>query len=148
MKTQAKKLDYTCSLVAPIAAKEAFEKIAEVTAWWAQDFSGKAEQLHDRFKVQFGETFVDFEISEVIPNQKVVWEVKDCCLDWQNHKTEWNGTRIIWEAEEKEGKTLVQMTHKGLVPGAECYAACREGWDDHLQNSLADTFAGEKGWPM
>ena len=64
------------------------KKISKVNGWWAKNFTGKAEALNDKFSVHFGETFVDFHVSELIPDKKVVWKVTDCNLHWINKK-EW-----------------------------------------------------------
>ena len=55
--------------------EEAMHKISKVNLWWARHFSGHAEKLNDKFTVRFGETFVDFQISEWVPDKKVVWKV-------------------------------------------------------------------------
>jgi len=64
------------------SAPEAMKKISQVNLWWAKNFSGRAEKLNDKFTVRFGDTFVDFVISELVPNKKVVWKVSDCNLHW------------------------------------------------------------------
>ena len=71
MKTQ----DYTCSIQSSVSAKEAYDKIARVSEWWAKDFKGSARNLGDTFTVRFGETFVDFKISEAVPDSRIVWQV-------------------------------------------------------------------------
>jgi hypothetical protein len=42
-----------------------------------------------------GRTFVDFEITELIPNKKVVWKVTDCHLPWLKNKKKWNNTEVV-----------------------------------------------------
>ena len=66
--------------------EEAMKKINQVNKWWAKNFNGKAEKLNDKFTVDFGKTFVDFQISELVPNKKVVWKVTDCNLHWINNQ--------------------------------------------------------------
>jgi hypothetical protein len=62
------------------SAEEAMKKIAQVNLWWAKNFKGMAEKPGDTFTVRFGETFVDFQISELVPNKKVVWKVAAICI--------------------------------------------------------------------
>jgi hypothetical protein len=82
---------------------------------------GKSEKLNDKFMVDFGEIFVDFQISELMPNKKVVWKVTDCNLHWLNNQKEWNGTEVAFEISEKNKQTKIDFTHIGLVPDFECY---------------------------
>ena len=79
--------NYHSSITANISPKEAFDNIARVDAWWAKNFHGKASATGDTFNVRFGDTTVDFEISEAIPGKKVVWKVTDCHLPWLTDKT-------------------------------------------------------------
>ena len=118
------------------SAEEAMKKIGRVNGWWAKNFNGKAEKLNDKFSVHFGKTFVDFKISELVPNKKVVWKVTDCNLHWIKNKKEWNGTEVVFEISEKKKGTQIDFTHIGLVPGVECYEDCEVGWDGHITNSL------------
>lgn len=129
------------------SAEEALYKINQVYKWWAKNFSGKAEKLNDKFTVDFGKTFVDFQITELIPNKKVVWKVTDCNLHWINNKKEWNGTEVIFEISEKKNGTQIDFTHVGLVPGVECYEDCEVGWKGHVTNSLVKFINEGKGMP-
>lgn len=129
------------------SAAETIKKISQVNKWWAKNFKGKAEKLNDTFKVQFGETFVEFKVSELVPNKKVVWKVTDCNLHWINNKKEWNNTEVVFEISEKENDTQINFTHIGLVPGVECYSDCEVGWNGHLKNSLVKFINEGKGMP-
>lgn len=131
-----------------VPAAEAMKKIGEVHSWWAKDFDGKAEMLNDKFSVHFGKTFVDFKISELLPDKKVVWQVMDCNLDWINNKKEWNGTEVVFELSGKNRSTQIDFTHVGLFPGVECYEDCEVGWDKHFTNSLEKFINEGKGMPQ
>ena len=91
--------------------QEAMKKISQVNGWWAKNFTGKAEKLNDKFSVHFDETFVDFKISELVPNKKVVWKVTDCNLHWIKAKKEWKGTEVVFEISER--KMPARMTSDG-----------------------------------
>jgi hypothetical protein len=147
MNTETLVKDYHCSFTADVPAKEAFEKIARVGDWWAVDFKGSAKKTGDVFTVIFGETFVDFKISEAIPDKKIVWQVTDCNLHWIDNKKEWNGTEVVWEVSSDNGLTRVDMTHVGLVPGVECYEMCEPGWTHHIKDSLLKLITTGKGLP-
>lgn len=144
MKTK-KDFNYCITVNAP--AKEAMERISQVNLWWAKDFKGKAAKLNDIFSVYFGDTFVDFKISECIPNKKITWLVTDCNLHWIKDKKEWKNTEAIWTLTEKDGKTEIDFVHKGLTPESECYESCKPGWTHHIKDSLLKLINEGKGFP-
>lgn len=140
--------DFTCSITAPVTADEAMSAISHVELWWTKNFKGSAKNLNDVFTVTFGETFVDFRIAELIPDAKVVWAVTDCNLHWQNNKTEWNGTKVIYELSSAGGETTINFTHQGLQPQVECYANCSKGWTEHITESLLKLLTEGVGEPI
>jgi hypothetical protein len=119
-----------------VPQREVISKINRVDKWWAKDFSGKAEKLNDKFTIRFGSTFVDFEISELVSNKKVVWKVTNCFLPWLKNKTEWNNTVVVYEVSSANGSTKINFTHVGLVPNLECYEQCENGWTRFVTVSL------------
>jgi hypothetical protein len=142
-----KKQDFSASISVKSTPKEAFEKIALVNDWWAKDFTGKAEKLNDLFTVRFGDTFVDFKITEVIPDTKIVWYVKDSYLPFLKDKKEWNNTKVVFEVSVKNNQTQIDFTHIGLVPEIECYATCEKGWTRFATVSLPKLINEGKGLP-
>jgi Activator of Hsp90 ATPase homolog 1-like protein len=143
-----KNKSFTTTILVNSSAKDSLKKINEVEKWWAKKVKGKSEKLHDKFKVDFGTTWVDFEISELIPNKKVVWKVVDCNLEWIDNKKEWNGTDVVFEISEKKNQTQIDFTHVGLIPSCECYEDCETGWTGHICNSLVQFINEGKGMPM
>ncbi|HTH57441.1 MAG TPA: SRPBCC domain-containing protein [Cyclobacteriaceae bacterium] len=127
--------------------EEAMRSISQVNKWWAKKVKGRAEKQNDKFTVDFGETFVDFQISELVPNKKVVWDVIDCNLHWITNKKEWNGTKVVFEITPERNHAKIDFTHVGLVPGAECYSDCEVGWNGHLTDSLVSLINNGKGKP-
>jgi hypothetical protein len=150
MKKQTETLteqDFSYNITVNAPAKEAMKKISQVNLWWAKNFKGKAEKLNDEFSVHFGDTFVNFKISEVIADKKIVWLVTDCNLHWIKDKKEWTNTEVIWTLTEKSGKTQIDFVHKGLTPESECYESCKPGWTGHLKGSLQKLIDEGKGSP-
>ncbi len=129
------------------SSEEAMKKISQVNGWWAKNFSGSAEKLNDKFTVNFGETFADFEITELVPNKKVVWNVTDCNLHWIKAKKEWNNTEVVFEISSENNETKINFTHVGLVRGVECYDDCEVGWNGHFTKSLLKFINEGKGMP-
>ena len=142
-----KQQDFSYSLKVKAPAKETMKKIGQVNLWWAKDFKGKAAKLNDEFSVYFGDTFVDFKISEVVPDKKIVWLVTDCNLGWIKDKKEWKSNEVIWSVTEKDGKTQIDFVHKGMTPESECYESCKPGWTHHIKDSLVKLIEEGKGFP-
>ncbi len=144
MKTQQ---DFSYDLTVKVSAKEAMKKISQVGLWWAKDFKGNASKLKDEFSVYFGDTYVNFRISEVVPDKKIIWLVTDCNLHWIKDKKEWKNTEVIWTLAEKGGKTQIHFVHMSLTPESECYESCEAGWTHHLKDSLLKLINNGKGFP-
>ena len=139
--------DFSYQLTVKASSKDALKKINQVNAWWAKDVTGEAEKLNDEFSVHFGDTYVNFRISEYIPEKKVTWLVTDCNLGWINNKKEWKNTEVIWMLTEKNGKTQIDFVHKGMTPESECYESCKPGWTHHIKDSLLKLIEEGKGFP-
>jgi len=82
---------------------------------------------------------------EVLQDKKVVWLVTESQLNFISDKSEWNGTRITFDIEDKGTKTQLRFTHEGLLPGIECYDACSNGWTRLVQESLFNLITTGKG---
>ncbi len=141
------KKDFHTTIIVNTSPEETIEKISRVNLWWAKNFRGSAEKLNDAFNVRFGETYVDFLISELVPNKKVVWKVIDCNLHWIKAKKEWVGTEVVFEVSSEKNGTKIDFTHIGLVPGVECYNDCEVGWKGHITGSLVNFINVGKGQP-
>src|SRR5665213_1485281 len=141
------KKDFHRIITVNASPAEAMKKISQVNLWWAKNFFGSAEKLNDKFTVRFGETFVDFEISELVTNTKVVWKVTDCNLNWLNDKKEWCDTEVVYELHPENSSTKIDFTHVGLLPGMECYEDCEQGWTGHVTQSLVKFINEGKGMP-
>jgi hypothetical protein len=139
--------DFSYKLTVKATAKEAMKKIAQVNLWWAKNFKGKASKLNDEFSVHFGDTYVNFKISELVPGKKIVWLVTDCNLGWIKEKKEWKNTEVIYTLTEKGEKTQLDFVHKGLIPESECYNDCKTGWTGHLKGSLQKLIDEGTGFP-
>ncbi len=146
MKT-AIQTDYHASINVNTSARKAAEAISNPSAWWTENLEGSAKNVNDIFTVTFGETFVRFKITEMIPEKRIVWQVEDCNLHWLKDKTEWNNTSILWEISHNNGSTQIEMTHIGLRPGIECFEACEKGWDQYVKDSLFSLLKEGKGIP-
>jgi hypothetical protein len=141
--------DYQGSITAGISPKEAFDKISRVSEWWGTNFEGQARKLNDIFTVRFGNgDRYTMKVVEMVPDQKVVWLVVDSNQTWHEDRTEWTGTKIVWEISSQNATAHIAMTHVGLVPSFECYDQCQQGWNYLIQQSLFRFMTENKGLPV
>ena len=81
---------------------EVFDAINNVRGWWSGQIKGKTEKLGDEFTYQY-ETFhrSTQKITESVPGKKVVWTISDSYLSFVEDKTEWKGTKVIFDISER-----------------------------------------------
>ena len=139
--------DFSHSLTVKATPAQAMEKISQVDKWWAKNFKGSAAKLNDEFSVHFGDTFVNFRISELIPEKKITWLVTDCNLSWIKDKKEWKDTEVIFTLSNMGETTRIDFVHMGISPESECYETCSPGWMHHLNDSLQKLIDNGEGFP-
>ena len=143
-----KQEDYHTSITVDVTAHEAFESINNVTKWWTENLEGSSQKLNDEFTVRFGDVhYSKQKLVEIVPDKKVVWLVTDSKLNFIKDKQEWTNTKIIFEIFPLDNKTQIHFTHKGLVPGIECFDACSNAWSQYIHQSLFNLMATGKGQP-
>lgn len=139
--------DYQCRFVVNESPREVFDAIRRVSEWWTVNTEGSTNQVNDTFIVRFGETRVDFSVTEMVPGKNIVWLVTDCNLHWLADKKEWKGTSLHFNIRETEKGTEMTMIHRGLAPEIECYNDCKKGWDFYAGESLRKLITEKKGQP-
>jgi len=129
--------DFTTSVQVDQTPMEAFNAINDVHAWWPGEIEGSTKKLNDEFIYRYKKFhYSKQKLVEVIPAKKVVWLVTDSSLNFVENKSEWTGTKIIFDISEKDNKTQIRFTHLGLVPKYECFDSCSNAWADIIRNSL------------
>jgi len=68
-------------------------------------------------------------------------------LSFVEDKTEWNGTKVIFDISQKDGKTEVRFTHQGLSSKQECFDACNDAWGSYIRGSLKNLITKGNGQP-
>jgi len=138
--------DFTTSILVDQTPMEAFDAINNVRAWWPGEIEGNTTKLDDEFIYRYKKIhYSKQKLVEVIPGKKVVWLVTDSSLNFVENKTEWTGTKIIFEISEKNNKTQIRFTHQGLVPQYECFDSCSNAWGDIIKNGLRRLITEGKG---
>jgi len=140
--------DFTTAILVDQAPKEAFKAINNVRGWWSENIEGPTDKLDAVFNYHYEDIHrCQIKIIEFIPDQKVVWLVEKNYFSFTKDKTEWTGTKMIFEITKKDNKTQIQVTHQGLVPSYECYEICQDSWTTYIQHSLRDLITKGKGQP-
>jgi hypothetical protein len=87
------------------------------------------------------------KLIEAIPNNRVVGLVLDNYFNFTEDKSEWKGTKVIFEISKKDGKTEIRFTRLGLVPEYECFNVCSNAWSSYINGSLRSLIATGQGHP-
>ncbi|MEM7562797.1 MAG: SRPBCC domain-containing protein [Pseudomonadota bacterium] len=94
---------------------------AGLSRWWTEDTRG-AGDIGSIIEFRFGGDGPDFEITELIPNQRV---------RWRHHgsmPTDWMGSEIQFDLREDEKQTLLNFSHYNWRQSDEFLAHCSTKW--------------------
>ena len=123
---------FTATIEVDKSPEDVFRCITnDVAKWWGgKDLEGSTTKLNNEFIINHpGAHYSKQKLIEVIPDKKIVWLVTESKLDWlKKDQEEWTNTKMIFEINNKGGKTLLHFTHEGLLPEMECFKTCSKGW--------------------
>ena len=143
-----KNKNFSTTLKVSQTPEEVFDAITNVRGWWSEGIEGNTARLNDEFIFQVKDVhYSKQKLVEVIPGKKVVWLVMDSQMSFVKDKSEWTGTKVIFEISEKGNETQLVFTHEGLLPHVECYHACAPAWTQYVQHSLLSLITTGKGDP-
>lgn len=141
-----KNKDFSTTISVDATPQQVFEAINNVRAWWSENIDGDTAKVGSVFFYHYqGVHRAKMKITEMVPNQKIVWHVVDNYFKFTKDETEWKDTDIIFELSEKGGKTTLKFTHRGLVPTYECFQLCHDAWTHYIQDSLKNLIMEGKG---
>jgi hypothetical protein len=140
--------DFSTTVRVDQSAGEVFKAITNVSGWWSEQIDGGTAHLNDEFRYQYKDVHAcRIKLVEVVPDKKIVWEVLDNYFSFTEDKSEWKGTRIVFDISRQGDKTELHFTHAGLVPEYECFEVCCEGWTNYINSSLRNLIVKGKGAP-
>ncbi len=140
--------DYTSSILVDQTPATAFNAIQNFKAWWSEEILGNTDRLNDTFFYHYKDVHLSkIKLTESIPDKKLVYQVLANEFSFTKDKTEWIGTKLIFEITKEGDKTKVVFTHEGLVPEYECYNVCNDAWTSYIQGSLKSLITTGKGKP-
>lgn len=140
--------DFTTTIIVDNTAKDVFNAINNVRAWWSEEIEGNTNTLNGEWHYHYQDVHrCSMKIVELIPNKRVVWQVLDNYFSFTKDKSEWRGNKIIFEITENGNQTQLQFTQQGLVPEYECYDICQGAWTTYINKSLHSLITTGKGQP-
>jgi uncharacterized protein YndB with AHSA1/START domain len=116
---------------------EVFAAVTNPRKWWTGDIEGSTGRVGDEFSYRYEDIhYSKQKVTEVVPGRKVVWQVVESELSGPQDPSEWTGTEIIFEINERDGQSELRFSHLGLVPEFECFESCSSGWGFFINGSL------------
>lgn len=144
METQS----YTVTILVAQEPQIAFDAIKNFRAWWSEDIEGETGKLNAEFFYHYKDVHLcKMKLIEYVPGKRLVYQVLDNQFSFTKDKTEWIGTKLIFEIAKAGNMTTVKFTHEGLVPEYECYKVCNDAWGNYIKNSLYSLITTGKGKP-
>ena len=142
------KKDFTATILVNKDQTTAFNAIKNFRAWWSEEIEGNTDQLNEAFFYHYKDIHLcKLKLIELVPNKKLVYQVLENEFNFTKDKTEWIGTKLIFEITKEGDQTKVKFTHQGLVPKYECYNVCFDAWTGYIKNSLYKLITTGKGEP-
>ena len=139
---------FTTAILVDQSPEEVFNAINNVSGWWSGEIKGDTHMAGAGFTYRVpGVHFSRQEITAFLPGKKIVWHVSESNLNFVKDESEWNGTDIIFEIGQKDGKTEVRFTHTGLLPTFECYNNCSAAWGMLVNRNLRNLIITGKDQP-
>ena len=140
--------DLTLGFSVDQSPKAVFDAVNNVRGWWSEAIEGSTDKLGAEFTYRYKDIHRSTHaITELVPDRRVVWHVVDSYIGFVKDKAEWNGTDIVFEIAEQDGKTELRFTHVGLTPSVECYGGCAGAWGFYINESLRSLITTGKGDP-
>lgn len=139
---------FTTGITVAQLPEAVFKAVTDVAGWWSAEVRGGTSALNDEFDYHFKDMHrCKMRLTEVVPNKKMVWQVLSNYFNFEPDKNEWEGSEVIFEVSQSEGKTHLQFTHKGLQPELGCYEVCANAWTFYITESLYKLITTGKGEP-
>lgn len=135
--------NFSYSFTTSKSPEKVFNILIDPQKWWIglhnEIITGKSEKLNDEFTFSAGNGTHNSvqKLIEIIPNEKIVWEVINSNLTFLKKTNEWTGTKIRFDISKENDKAKIIFTHDGLTPQFECYGGCSSAWSQYLENLQA-----------
>ena len=140
--------NFTASILVEQTPEKVFAAINNIWGWWSEDVDGATNTLGQEFMYRDKHLWCKMKITELIPDEKIVWHVLESEMDDVEEGKEWNDTKLTFEIANKDAKTQMNFTHFGLVPDLGCYSVCSKAWSFYIKSSLQRLITTGRGEPI
>jgi uncharacterized protein YndB with AHSA1/START domain len=108
-----------------------------IESWWCKQTTVKPELGFTNVFI-FGKSRNEMKVTGLSLDKRTEWE----CV---NSIEEWIGTRISFELEDREEKTLLRFTHGGWQALTDTFADCNYSWALFMKSlkSFCETGLGD-----
>ena len=135
--TRTDSLSYTTTFTVPQAAREVYDAVVDVRAWWTGDIEGRTDEVGSTFTYRHLPEHHSVQlVTELDPGRRVAWRVTESRLSFVSEPEEWTGSEITFDLRPVPSGTELRFQHVGLVPDVECYGACSTAWSHYMGASL------------
>ena len=125
-----------------------FNSIKNFRAWWSEEIEGNTDRLNDTFFYHYKDVHLSkIKLIEMVADKKLVYQVIANQFNFTKDKTEWIGSKLVFDLTTDGDKTKVVFVHEGLVPEYECYNVCSDAWTSYIQGSLKNLIETGAGKP-
>ena len=131
------------------APAQVFAAVLDPRAWWGKGITGDTSQVGDEFVYEVAGTHRSLmRLTEVVPNERVVWLAVANTITFLQDQQEWDGTEVHFDISVRDdGRTELVFTHVGLSPEVECYDVCHDAWGFYVTKSLRQLVTTGTGLP-
>src|SRR5216683_434338 len=85
--------------------EEVFTAVNNVRGWWSEEIEGPTDKLGAEFTYHYEDVHrCKMKITDFVPGKEVVWLVLDNYFNFTEDKTEWKGTKVIFEVSKKDDR--------------------------------------------
>ena len=139
---------FTTSFTVDSTPGQVFDAVTDVRRWWMTTIDGDDRAVGDEFSFRVPDVHsCTMRVTELVPGERVVWQVVENHMTFIEDQSEWLGTEIRFELFPTDGGTELRFTHDGLVPTYECFDICRNAWSFYVGESLRKLAATGEGEP-
>ena len=140
--------NFTTAFTVDQTPAQAFAAVTDVRGWWSGEIDGRTDRVGAEFTYHYQDIhFSKQRITELVPDERVVWRVLESHLNFTEDPDEWVGTEIIIEVSRRGDQTEVRFRHQGLVPEFECFDQSSNAWSFYINNSLRHLITTGNGQP-
>lgn len=98
-----------------------------IAAWWSIHNNARPE-VGSVYRISFGrDYFKEIKITEMVPHQRVVWEILDA-------HPEWLITKIVFDISMGKKSAELRFDHSGWTDYTDMFAQCNHHWGVYLEN--------------